>query len=250
VAIKGKGKTRSRPPARAPRRIPVEVPTPLLRRRWVHVAAAMLVGAGIVWFLVWLTNGIRRSGAEEREAAAQVERRRAVQGWKALVEGEIAKVGTLGGPGTPPTIAAELGPALEALRKGRDDVAGIEGLDERLMASADALEGYELADAIGGKGFDTGEANALTNSKDRFVSALRTYASATRLALAAAALPDGERRPILDEADALARVARETVHDAWNEFQIGLHAAGLTAGAAGAGGAVPGGAGTGLPTGG
>jgi hypothetical protein len=245
VAIKGKGKTRTRPPTRAPRRAPVEVPTPFLRRRWVQLVAAALVGAGIVWFLVWLTNGIRQSGVEEREAAAQVERRRAAQGWKELVESEISKVGTLGAPGVPPTIATELGPALEALRRGRDDVAAIEGLDERLTASADALEGYELAKAISGKGFDTGEANALTNSRDRFVAALRAYASATRLALAAAELPSADRRRILDEADAISKVAADTVHDAWNEYLIGLDAAGLAPTPADAGGV-----GTGLPVGG
>jgi hypothetical protein len=245
VAIKGKGKTRSRPPARAPRRAPVEVPTPFLRRRWVQLVAAALVGAGIVWFLIWLTNGIRQSGVDEREAAAQVERRRAAQGWKVLVEGEIAKVGTPGPPGAPPTIAAELGPAIEGLRKGRDDVTAIEGLDERLTASADALEKYGLAKAISGKGFDTGEANALTNSKDRFVAALRAYASASRLALAASELPEGDRRPILDEADAMSRLAAETLQDAWNEYLIGLDAAGLAPNPADAGGL-----GTGLPTGG
>jgi hypothetical protein len=245
VAIKGKGKTRSRPPARAPRRAPVEVPTPFLRRRWVHLVAAALVGAGIVWFLVWLTNGIRESGVEEREAAAQVDRRRAAQGWKALVEAEIAKVGTPGTPGAPPTIASELGPALEGLRRGRDDVTAIEGLDDRLTASADTLEEYGLAGAISGKGFDTGEANALTNSKDRFVAALRAYASATRLALTAAGLPQAERRSILDEADAISRLATDTLHDAWNEYLIGLDAAGLAPTPADAGGL-----GTGLPTGG
>ena len=42
MAIKGKGKTRSRPPARAPRPIPVVVKPPFFRRRWVQVVGAFL----------------------------------------------------------------------------------------------------------------------------------------------------------------------------------------------------------------
>jgi len=45
MAIKGKGRTRTKQPVRAPRRGPVPVPVPFVRRRGVQVVAAFLVGA-------------------------------------------------------------------------------------------------------------------------------------------------------------------------------------------------------------
>lgn len=227
MAIKGKGKTKSRPPARAPRRAPVEVPTPFPQRRWVQVVAALLVGAGIVWFLIWLTNGIRQGTADEREAAAEVERRRAVQGWRELVETEVAKVGTIGAAGTPPTIAPELTTTIDGLAQGGDDVAAIEGLEERLTTSAEALEAYELAPAIRGK-FDEAQANTLLNGQARLATALRTYASAARLTTSAADLSGRNRDAVLDEARAVAELAGVSFADAWNDYLLGLDAAGLT----------------------
>ena len=42
MAIKGKGKTKSRPPARAPRPAPVVRKPPFFARRWVQVVAALV----------------------------------------------------------------------------------------------------------------------------------------------------------------------------------------------------------------
>ena len=235
MAIKGKGKTRSRAPARAPRRAPVEVPTPITRRRWVQIVAALLIGAGIVWFLIWLTNGIRQSNADDREAAAAVERRRAVQGWKELVESEIPKVGALGSAGAPPTVAPELTPTIESLGQGDGDAAAIEGVDERLAVGAATLEDYDLTGAIRNKGFEVGEASALLDSQAGIASALRSYAVAARLTVAAAGLPERDRAAILDEARAVAESAAATLQGGWNDYLLGLGAAGLTPGDGGAG---------------
>ena len=229
MAIKGKGKTKSRPPARAPRRAPVEVPTPFGQRRWVQLTAALLVGAGLVWFLIWLTNGIRQNDLHDREAAAQVERRRAAQPWKDLVESELPKVGTLGAAGVPPSVATELTPVIDALAggKGDGDVTAIEGLDERLTEVADTLEGYALAEQVRERGFDAGEVGALLDSRSGLVAALRTYASATKLTLGAAELSERDRAAILDEAEALSEIANATLADAWSDYLIGMTAAGL-----------------------
>jgi hypothetical protein len=234
VAIKGKGKTRSRPPARAPRRAPVDVPTPFTQRRWVQIVAALLIGAGIVWFLIWLTNGIRQGTVEDREAAAAVERRRAVQGWKELVETEIPKVGAVGAAGVPPTIAADLTATIEGLADGDDDVTAIDGLDERLEAGATALEDYDLAGAIRDTGFEVGEASALLDSQAGMVSAFRAYAVAARLTVAASELPEGERNGFVAEAQTVSEGAAVTLQAAWNDYLLGLGAAGFSPAAAGA----------------
>ncbi|HSL12186.1 MAG TPA: hypothetical protein VLA82_12815 [Actinomycetota bacterium] len=234
MAIKGKGKTRSHPPARAPRRAPVERPTPFLQRRWVQLVAAVLVGAGVVWFLIWLTNGIRQGNVDEREAVEQVERRRAVRGWKELVETEIAKVGAFGAPGAAPSVAAELPAVIEIVADGEDDVSAIDGLDERLDEAASALEGYDLIGAVRNKGFDVGEASAVLDSQAGFVSALRSYAVAARLTTLAATLPDAGHEATIDEARSVSEGAATTLQGAWNDYLLGLNAGGLTPASAGA----------------
>ena len=246
MAIKGKRKSRSHPPARAPRRAPVERPTPFLQRRWVQLTAALLVGGGIVVFLIWLTNGIRQTNEDEREAAEQVERRRAVQGWKELVETEIPKVGTLGAPPAAPTVAAELTPTIDAVAEGDDDVTAIDGLEQRLDDAATALEEYELNQAVRDKGFDVGEASALLDSQTGLVSSLRSYAAAARLTELAATASNEDRKALTDEARGLVEGAALTLQGAWNDYLLGLGAAGLTPG-----GAAPGaGLEAGVPSGG
>ena len=66
MAIKGKGKTKSRPPSRAPRRGPVEVPTPFTQRRWVQLVAVLLLGAGFPFFLGGITKYLDQTGVSER----------------------------------------------------------------------------------------------------------------------------------------------------------------------------------------
>ena len=59
MAIKGKGRTKTRQPVRAPRRGPVPVPVPFARRRSVQVVSAFVTGLLVFWGGVWLTNGLR-----------------------------------------------------------------------------------------------------------------------------------------------------------------------------------------------
>jgi hypothetical protein len=222
----------------------VEVPVPFARRRWVQVVAALLVGAGVVWFLIWLTNGIRQGREEDRAAAEQVERRRAVQAWQRLVEAEVAKVGTLGTVGVPPEIAPELGAALASLEDGGSPATAraLEDAAERLDASADALAEHDLVDAIRDR-FSRGDANALTNSQELLAASFRIYGSAARVALAGADAEGADRRALLDEASALRDRATEVLAEAWNEYSLGLDAAGLAPSGvdptASAGGAFP-----------
>ena len=229
MAIKGKGKTRQRAPARAPKRAPVEVPVPLPQRRWVQVTTAFVLGAGLVWFLIWLTNGIRQGRMEDRVAAESVEKRRAVQSWQALVDSQLATVGTLGPSGVPPTVAAELDQAIQAIGDGEGEeiVGTLEDLETRLEAAADELDAFELAPAIRDKGFSSGETNALTNSQSLLTSALRQYAVAASLAQLAAGADGQTQRGVIDDARATQEQAATILQQAWSELGLGLKAAGL-----------------------
>ena len=68
MAIKGKKRSKQRSAPRAPRREPVALPTPFLRRRWVQLTAVFLLGILAMVVFVWVTNNLRANEAEERSA--------------------------------------------------------------------------------------------------------------------------------------------------------------------------------------
>jgi hypothetical protein len=230
VAIKGKGRTKSRPPARAPKRAPVEVPVPFAKRRWVQAVAAFLLGLGVAWFLIWLTNGLRDQREDERIAAEQVEQRRGVQSWQQLVDAEVASIGQVGPAGVPPQIAGELGPILDQIADGQPEGTrqALTSLVDRLEASIETLEDFDLAGAITDRGFDIGTANSLTNSQGRLVAALRLFTDSARLGLVATGLEDDDaRRSVARRAQDIRIRGDETLADAWREYTLGLGAVGL-----------------------
>lgn len=233
MAIKGKRRSKGHPVSRAPRRTPVQVPVPLLRRRWVQLVATGLLGAGLVVFAVWLTNGLRAEREDARLADEQVEQRRGIQSWQQLVESEIAKVGQLGPAGAPPQIATELDPTLDAIADGETDgaQATLDALVERLGAGADTLEAFELASAIRGRGLDEFESNALTSSQTQLAAGLRGLADAADAALLALELDDEQlREDLIDRARATRQRALTMVQDGWRQYGLGLSVVGLTPG--------------------
>ena len=233
MAIKGKRRSRGHPVSRAPRRAPVDVPIPFVRRRWVQVVAAGLLGAGLVVFAVWLTNGLRAEREEARLADEQVDQRRAIQSWQQLVESELAKVGQLGPAGAPPQIATELEPTLDAIADGETDgaQATLEALVERLGPGADALEGFELASAIRSQGLDAFESNTLTASQTQLAAGLRGLVDAADTALLALEVDDEQlREDLIDRARAIRQRALVVVQDGWRQYGLGLSVVGLTPG--------------------
>lgn len=118
MAIKGKGKTKSRPAPRAPRHAPVDVPTPFVRRRWVQLLALFVLGALVVIFVIWFTNGLRqeRNDREAQDAATQA--RSAVAQVQQTFEGAVGTAGQVT-PGQPPRIQPLLATMLDQLAKGQ-----------------------------------------------------------------------------------------------------------------------------------
>ena len=123
MAIKGKGRTKSRSPARAPRPAPVVRKPPFFARRWVQVVGAMLAGMGIVTIVVWATNGLRVDDAAKARDATAANVRRVVQEWQTTVDGTLSKGGlgsTGGGPGQI-TILPSLSTSVTTLAGGTND---------------------------------------------------------------------------------------------------------------------------------
>jgi hypothetical protein len=243
MAIKGKTKSRSRgrPPARAPRREPVVVKPPLVRRRWVQVCAAAVVGALAVLFAVWITNGLRQERANDEEAAAAATRRSAAQEWQRTLEGEVGKLGTIS-PGTPPTILTELSGAIDGLADGKapdGTDATIADALTLVRAATETLDGYDLTATIADQGFDVEETNYFVNSQSKVVHALKLYEQSALLAREALATEGEERVALARRAVAVRDLATSLLNEGWNDYLQVMFAVGLTQ-VAGPTGIIPG----------
>jgi hypothetical protein len=111
MAIKGKRKSKQRPAPRAPRREPVPLPTPFLRRWWVQLTAGFLVGVFATIVLVWVTNNLRADDAEAAADADAAKRRTAAVAYQQAVRGAFGQVGVVE-PGIAPTVFADMNAAL------------------------------------------------------------------------------------------------------------------------------------------
>jgi hypothetical protein len=232
MAIKGKTKSRSRggrAPARAPRREPVVVKPPFVRRRWVQLVAALLVGAFAVMTVVWVTNGLRRSREEQEASDAATTRRAAVQEWQSTLEGELNELGTIS-VGAEPSIFQPLSSTIDELANGEAPegaAATIDDAIDRSRAGAEALEDFDLTGTIADQGFDVAQTNYLLNSQARVVHALNLYEQAALLARLALAAEGEQRVALARRAVAIRDLARSTLNEGWTDYQQILFATGL-----------------------
>lgn len=239
MAIKGKGKTKSRQVARAPRRTPVEVPKPIFQRTWVRVVAAFLLGILVVMLTVWITNAMRASSAEEDAAAAEDRRQQALSSWRGELEGQLGSVGTIQ-EGIPPTLAPQIAATADALSKGKDAPVRTEELEQvakDLDVAATALADYDLTGTIRDQGFDVGQTDALLASRIEVVAALRDLEQAANLLVLATQTDDAAtQEALVAGATALTDSAGQLVEEAWRKYRNALIAEGLAQSA----GAIPG----------
>jgi hypothetical protein len=193
MAIKGKGKTRPKRVARAPRREIVPVKPPFFLRRWVQALGAFALGILVSIFAIWLANGLRESAAREQDRRSEATARAAVQAWDDRLTSDLAEVGSVD-PGAPPVVLPEVAAAIDDLAAGRDvDTAVLADGRRATGAALRALEGFELTDTIRDQGLDVAETNYVLNSRDKVVVALATYREAIELATAASDALGGER---------------------------------------------------------
>lgn len=242
MAIKGKGKTKSKQVARAPRRGPVPVPVPFARRRWVQVVAAFVTGVLVVMFAVWVTNGTRKSRANDLAAQDSSNRRLAMQQWQSTVEGQIGTVGQIQS-GQAPAIAPAVTAAVTALAAGKDSpatAADLKSAQTALKAAADALDTYKLADTVRDKGFGS-DVETIFTSQIQLVAGLRGYQEAAHLALLALAAQGDTRQAIGQAAKSVVDASTPSIEQGWRQYQNALAFAGMTSVA------VPPGAGTSNP---
>lgn len=225
MAIKGKGKTKSRGVAKAPRRAPVPVPVAWYQRRWVQVTVAVVVGFLAFWLLTWVIDGVQENRAEEERAA----QRTILETWQAQIETEIGAVGQFRDP-VPPVIAPQVRTAAQQIAKGKPADISPEELDDlagSLEGSATAVEGYPLADAIRDQGFGP-SADQILSARTEFVLALRAYRQAALLLSTAQDVDDPAVAKALGErATELADGADALLAEAYRKYAVALSAAGV-----------------------
>ena len=204
MAIKGKGRTRTRQSVRAPRRGPVPVPVPFARRRGVQVIAAFVAGLLVFWGGIWLTNGLRAQETSEGDREQELLRRRAGAAWGDLVTTEVGKIGQIT-EGRPPVLLPEVRELLSGLAgrrpKGATDTLGTAADDAK--KTTDAIETYELSSSLADKGFDQGQVLRFLSARDELLTAIEFSRQATLVGVLAVDLEGNTRRAALARAQAL-----------------------------------------------
>jgi len=246
MAIKSKGRSRSKQVARAPRRDPVEVKPPFFQRRWVQLVGALLVGMFLVMMTIWVTNGLRKNRDEDAAAAANAQRKTALIAWQGALEPAMSTIGTLNGP-IPPTIAPNVSSAATNLAKGQP--AGATSTEllasaKQLQKASATIDAFDLVDAIRGKGFDLHQTESLLSSKVSIVAGLQGLEQAARLSVLAIAADGATQDQLAASAKALADSSTNLVQDGYNSYLNALSAVGLVGGGQSPGGSpqlIPGG---------
>ncbi|MGZ4149937.1 MAG: hypothetical protein ACXVQJ_07855 [Actinomycetota bacterium] len=234
MAIKGKGRSKSRQPARAPRRAPVEVKPPFFARRWVQVIAAFVLGMGLVWFLIWVTNGIRESRQSDQAAATTSEQKAALQQWQSLVEQQVGTVGQLQQQGVPPTISPQVaatGAALAAGTPPTTTAADLKSAAAALQKAAKAMTSFNLSTTIRSKGFTQSQADTILTAQTHLTDAMSTYQQAALLAALAVDSKDAALQKELGaRVQGLTTTADAEVQEGWRLYTNALSYVGLLSG--------------------
>ncbi|HTG46728.1 MAG TPA: hypothetical protein VK646_03640 [Actinomycetota bacterium] len=232
MAIKSKGRSRSKQVARAPRREAVAVPTPFFRRRWVQLVGALIVGMFAVMMIVWVTNGLRKNREADQAAQAKAQQKTAMVAWQGALEPALSKVGTLNGP-APPTVEPTVSTAAGNLAKGQDagvTAAQLLGSAKDLATAADTIDKFDLVDAIRGKGFNVNQTESLLSSKLSIVTGLRGLEQSARLSVLAIAADGATKAQLASSAKALSDSSVALIQDGYNSYLNALSGVDLVGG--------------------
>jgi len=228
MAIKGKGRARTKQPVRAPRRGPVPVPVPFVRRRGVQLVAAFLVGALVFWGGVWLTNGLRAQDTSERDREQELLQRRAGAAWENLVATEVGAIGQIQ-EGNPPAILPQVRAVITAIAENtpKDAVSTLQTAAEDAMKAIEGIAGYQLSSSLSDKGFEQGEVLRFLSARDELVSSIQLYREAALLGVSAADLEGKDRAAAIARAESVLNLADAAVLRFQTDQTEALAAAGI-----------------------
>lgn len=235
MAIKGKGRTKTKQVARAPRREPVPVKAPFFTRRWVQVLCGTLVGAAVVLLAVWVFHGLNKDRANSKLKAQAVTKLAAGTKWRVQVVTTTTKagVGTPSQAGSAPTMFAELDAVTTSLKGGKSPKNAKDVVTRAVAASKTAtteLQGFDMNKTVTGQGFSPGGAAAMGVSQELLVEALKLYNASALVTRQALAATGSESKTLARTAESIRQSADSLFATGWSNFQDALLSAGITTG--------------------
>ena len=93
MAIKGKGRSKTRQVTRAPRQGYTPPPVPWYSRRWVQLTAALLTGIVAVALFAWVRGNLRSASRDRADRRQQAEMRTVMQRYQAGMDPILSQVG-------------------------------------------------------------------------------------------------------------------------------------------------------------
>lgn len=230
MAIKGKGKTRAKQVARAPRREVVPVKPPFAQRTWVKATAAFIAGVFLVSMCWWVWENLDQDRNAQKAADARTQQQQTIQAWRTELQTDLADVAQVQG-GSVPQIATAVQPALDALGKGNDPgvtAANMRTLAGQLDGAADKLAKFSIADAITDHDdvFTKDQVQVMTAAHAEIVAALRSFAVAAKLSSLAIAAPE-DQKDLVAAADEAMKTGQELLTSGWTKYANASDAAGL-----------------------
>jgi hypothetical protein len=219
MAIKGKGKTKSKQVSRAPRHEPVAVTKPFAQRGWVRGLVFFMCGVLVLSITWWAYEGIDKQQNASKAADAQAQQHEAVNAWKANLEGALSSVGQVQG-GASPQIATDVGTAITNLGKKQDPGVTADQLTteaDNLEKAAKTLAAFKLTDTIENHGFDATETDLITTIQPEITAGLRSLAVAARLTAMAIQDP-ADAEALLEDAKTANTSGQDLIERGWSSY--------------------------------
>jgi hypothetical protein len=228
MAIKGKGKTKQRQAARAPRREPVPVKPPFGQRTWVKATSTFIAGVFLVSMCWWVWENLDKDRNAKAAANDRTLQQEAISQWKGTIDTDLADVAQIQG-GAPPQVATTIQPALDALAKGKppgvttDQMKTLAG---QLHDAAAKLAKFKLSDAISDHGFTPDQTSAITAAQTELVAALHSFEVAARLTGLALETP-GQQDALVAAASTAMDNGNSLLIAAWTKYSNASSDAGM-----------------------
>lgn len=219
MAIKGKGKTKSRQVSRAPRHEPVAVKKPFAQRSWVRGLVLFMCGVLVLSVTWWAYEGIDKQRNASKAAAAQGQQREAISVWKVNLEGTLSSVGQVQG-GAAPQIGTDVGTAITNLGSGKQ--AGVTAKQLKAEAAnlekaATTLSKFDLTGTIQNHGFDETQTDLITTIQPEIAQGLRSLAVAA--SLTAMAIDDpANAESLLAQAKTASDAGQALIQRGWSSY--------------------------------
>ena len=236
MAIKGKGRTKTKQVARAPRRAPVPVKAPFFTRRWVQVLCAAVAGAAVVLLAVWVIHGLNQNHAKAKQRADAVTRAAAGQKWRTTVVPAVeTSIATPSKTGGAPIMFAQLNAVTASLKskKGKapkNSTSVIASAIAGAKTASTKLEAFDMAKTITGQGFDVLGRTLMADSQQLLVKGLRLYGESALVTKQALATTGTTRRILARTAETIRQSADSLFATGWSDYEASLITSGITTG--------------------